>query len=115
MPHVTFDSDGNAMPSSYSMGTGSGLRSERIELSQLVFEKGKGADVHSHPEEQVMYVLSGRLRVVCGDETYDVGPGEATFNPANVAHGVMAVEDTVCLSFKDQIAPVPEAPAGVSG
>lgn len=115
MPHVTFDGDENAMSSSYSTGTGRGLRSERIELRQLAFEKGKGADVHTHPEEQVMCVLSGRLRVTCGEETYDVRPGEATFNPADVPHGVMAIEDTVVLSFKDQVAVVHEATGSLSG
>lgn len=62
-----------------------------------------------------MYVLSGRLRVTCGEETYDVRPGEATFNPADVPHGVMAIEDTVVLSFKDQVAVVHEATGSLSG
>lgn len=61
-----------------------------------------------------MYVLLGRLRVTCGDETYEVGPGEATFNPSNVTHQVMAIEDVTALSFKNQVAPMYE-PTGSLG
>ena len=105
MPHLTFEHDERDDRSrSYSAGAGGGLRTERMEVTRLAFAKDTGAQVHTHPEEQVMYVLSGRLRVACGDETYDVGPGEATFNPADLPHGVTAVEDTVCLSIKDLVA-----------
>ena len=34
-----------------------------------------------------MYVLEGILEVTCGDETYVVHPGEATFNPSNCRTG----------------------------
>jgi quercetin dioxygenase-like cupin family protein len=56
-------------------------------------------------------VVSGRLRVACGDESYDVGPGEATLNPGGMPHGVTAVEDTVCVSVKDLVVPGTEATA----
>jgi len=91
-----------------SAGTGPVYRGAKMEVARISFEKGRGADVHQHPEEQVMYVLSGRLRVTCGDETYEVGPGQATFNPSNVAHGVTALDDVVVLSFKNDVAPAQE-------
>jgi mannose-6-phosphate isomerase-like protein (cupin superfamily) len=50
-------------------------------------------------------VLSGRLEVSCGDETYEVGPGEATFNPSGVPHGVTALEDVDVLSVKSEVRP----------
>ena len=110
MPKVTFDADPeNLVSGSYSTGTGPVLRSEHMEVTKISFVRDKGAHSHSHPEEQVMYVLSGRLRVTCGDETYEIGPGEATFNPCDVPHQVMALEDTTALSFKNQVAPIYEA------
>jgi quercetin dioxygenase-like cupin family protein len=107
MSLVRFDSNGEALGSdSYRTGgTGVVHRGQAIEVSRISFEKGRGADVHQHPEEQVMYVLSGRLRVTCGDETYDVGPGEATYNASNVPHGVTALEDVVALSVKSEVRP----------
>jgi quercetin dioxygenase-like cupin family protein len=110
MSHVKFDRDeGNLVSGSYSTGVGPVLRSETMEITKISYERGKGADEHSHPEEQVMYVLSGLLRVTCDGETYDVAPGEATYNPSNAPHSVVAVEPVVALSFKNQVAPVYEA------
>ena len=106
MSLMRFGSDAERIrSSSYSAAAGPVHRGEAIEVSRLSFDKGSGADVHQHPEEQVMYVLSGRLRVTCGDETYEVGPGEATFNPSNVPHGVTALEDVVVLSVKSEVRP----------
>jgi quercetin dioxygenase-like cupin family protein len=107
MSLVRFDGDAQALGSdSYRTGgTGAVHRGQALEVSRISFEKGRGADVHQHPEEQVMYVLSGRLRVTCGDETYEVGPGEATHNPSNVPHGVTALEDVVVLSVTSEVSP----------
>ena len=107
MSLIRFDSDAEAFSSSgyNSAGTGRVHRGQAMEVSKISFDKGHGADVHQHPEEQVMYVLSGRLRVTCGDETYEVGPGQATFNPSNVPHGVTALEDVVVVSVKSEVRP----------
>jgi quercetin dioxygenase-like cupin family protein len=103
---VRFDRDAdNLVSSSYSQGRGPVLRSDCLELTKISFAKGQGAARHQHEEEQVMYVLSGRIRATLGDEEYEVGPGEATFNPSNVPHSVHALEDTVALSVKNQVAP----------
>lgn len=116
MPKVTFEgADDNLVTPEYSTGTGPVIRSEKLEVTKISFEKGKGAKVHSHPEEQVMYVLEGRLEVTCGDETYEIGPGEATFNPSDVPHAVMALEDTTGLSFKNQVAPIYEPTGSLAG
>jgi len=100
MPLVTFDEASDHLVAKYSEGKGSVLRSEHFEVTKIHFGKGRGAKPHSHPEEQLAYVLSGRLRVTSGDQVYEVGPGQASFNPSNVQHGVEALEDTVVLSVK---------------
>lgn len=101
MPLVTFDDDLNDnQVASYSDGRGSVLRSDHFEATKIRFPKGKGAKLHRHPEEQLSFVVSGRLRVTAGGEVYEVGPGQATFNPSNIEHGVEAMEDTVVLSLK---------------
>lgn len=89
----------------YSTGRGQVLRSDRIEVTKIRYKKGFGADTHQHPEEQVLYVLEGQLRVTCGDEVYDVGPGEGTFHASDVPHSVTAVEDTLAISFKNLVNP----------
>lgn len=103
---VRFDRDeDNLVAGTYSQGRGPVLRSERMEVTRIAFPKGEGAKAHRHDEEQFMYVLSGRLRVTLEGEQYEIGAGEATFNPSNAEHAVEALEDTVALSFKDRVAP----------
>jgi len=81
------------------------MRSDRLEVAKGVFEPGEGAS-HAHPEEQVLYVLEGRLLVWLGDEPpYEVGPGEGSFHPANVEHRVEALERTTTISLKDVVDP----------
>jgi quercetin dioxygenase-like cupin family protein len=106
MSLVKFDGSAETVtPTGYVGGSGPVHRGKAIEVSRISFDEGRGAEMHQHPEEQVMYVLSGRLRVTCGDETYEVGPGQATFNPSNVPHGVTALEDVVALSVKSEVRP----------
>jgi hypothetical protein len=58
---------------------------------------------------------SSNMEVTCNGETYRVKPGEATFNPSNAPHGVMAIEDVVALSFKNQVAPIYEPTGRLDG
>jgi quercetin dioxygenase-like cupin family protein len=89
----------------YSTGRGPVLRSDVMELTKISFTRGHGAELHQHPEEQILYVLDGVLEVTLGDETYEVHPGQASFHPSNVPHRAMAKEDVVALSFKHLVAP----------
>src|SRR5262249_50570351 len=39
---------------------------------------------HSHPHEQIAYIISGRMRFHIGQETHDIGPGGLLVIPSNV-------------------------------
>lgn len=43
---------------------------------------------HSHPNEQMIYLLEGRARFRLGDEVREVGPGEAVHVPPHLDHEV---------------------------
>lgn len=92
-----------------STARGPVMRSERSEIGRFTFEKGKGAEPHRHPEEQTFYLIEGRLQVTVGEgedaETYVVEAGQGSFHPADVLHQVVALEDTVALSFKNLVDP----------
>jgi quercetin dioxygenase-like cupin family protein len=104
---VTFDEDlDNLVTGQYSTATGPVLRGVEIELALITFEPGGGAVVHSHPEEQIVYVLEGRAQVTLGDEVYEVGPGQASYHPPNVPHGFQSADGLTALSFKRIVAPI---------
>jgi quercetin dioxygenase-like cupin family protein len=43
--------------------------------------------LHSHPHEQISYIVSGSTDFVVGDKVFTVSPGDLIVIPANVPHG----------------------------
>jgi quercetin dioxygenase-like cupin family protein len=52
---------------------------------------------HSHPHEQVVYVVSGRLRVTAGGRTFEVGQGDSFAVRGGVEHQASALEPSVVI------------------
>jgi quercetin dioxygenase-like cupin family protein len=63
------------------------------------FEPGQSQKVHVHAGSDKFYlVVSGKARMIVGDETRDVGKGTVVWAPADLPHGVVqALERTVML------------------
>jgi quercetin dioxygenase-like cupin family protein len=55
-------------------------------LAFTTLEPGHVPNPHSHPHEQIVYVLSGELRFVVGDDEAIVGPGDMLVVPPGVEH-----------------------------
>ena len=87
----------------YSTAFGELIAGEKLEMGRLTFEAGEGVVEHSHPQEQIMYVLSGKLKVEFPDETQEIGAGSAFLAPSDVKHRVTALEDAVVISVKDMV------------
>ena len=104
---VTFDpaDADNLVAGHYSTGRGQVLRSAVMELTKISFEGGLGAEMHQHPEEQILYVLEGLFDVTLGEEKYEVRPGQASYHPSNVPHRAVAREASTALSFKCLVDP----------
>jgi quercetin dioxygenase-like cupin family protein len=84
----------------HSTALGRLITGEQVEFGILRFKAGEGAQIHSHPHEQVVYVLSGRMQVMTEGETTVVGPGQAALFSSNVPHGTRMLEDTEVISVK---------------
>jgi quercetin dioxygenase-like cupin family protein len=101
MPVFKFaEMQGEYVTPKYSKAFGPLLTGTQIEVGELRFGQGEGAVPHAHPQEQVMVVLTGRLRVTIDGQTSDLGPGEGFLAPPNVPHQVTALEETRVLSCK---------------
>ncbi len=58
------------------------------------FEKGSSVPVHTHPHEQLTYVVKGRLLFKKGEEEIVVEEGDSMYFAPNEPHGVLeALED----------------------
>ena len=70
---------------------------EKMLAARMLLKKGCTVDLHSHKNEQVSIVLSGRLKFFVGkDPTKELllGAGEVLHIPAFTVHGVETLEDT---------------------
>ena len=79
----------------YSTAEGPTIKGGQIEVGRYRFAPGTGSKRHQHPEEQVINVLSGKLRVRIGNEESILGPGEAALVPPNTEHQATAMDSEV--------------------
>jgi quercetin dioxygenase-like cupin family protein len=64
-------------------------------IAHVYLTKGAIVPEHAHHNEQITYILEGRLRFFLPDETIDVGAGEVLTIPAHLPHKAEALEDTL--------------------
>ncbi len=67
-------------------------------------EPGMEKKPHSHPFEQLAYIMSGRVRFEIGDDVVEVGPGEVLRIPPDVVHCGEALGNEVAVNL-DVFAP----------
>jgi quercetin dioxygenase-like cupin family protein len=65
---------------------------DKMMMSLAVLEPHAVVDEHSHPHEQVGYVIEGRVIFTIGGEEKTLGPGDQFRIPGNVKHRVVALE-----------------------
>ena len=71
---------------------------ERIMIAHVYLQRGAIVPRHSHENEQLTYILKGKLRFWVGDDlsqSYDVKEGEVLHLPSNVPHKAEALEETL--------------------
>jgi quercetin dioxygenase-like cupin family protein len=72
-----------------------GAHNEKLFLAEHRMEKGWSGAAHSHPHEQIAYVVSGHLRVRVGVETFELHAGDSFVVRGGVEHQATALEASV--------------------
>lgn len=89
--------------SSQPAGPGCTRRILAVNQSQMLvevrFEKGAAGADHTHPHQQITYVLEGRFEARCAGKTAVLGPGDSMAVPAGALHGVTALEEGALLDI----------------
>ena len=65
---------------------------DNIMSVEVHFETGAVGAMHSHPHEQLTYVLSGAFEFTIGDEKHIVKAGDTMYKEPNIEHGCVCVE-----------------------
>ena len=74
------------------------ITGDRLMIAHVYLDKGCLVPQHSHENEQLTYILEGKLRFFLGDdesEVVDVAAGEVLHIPSNLPHKAEALEDTL--------------------
>lgn len=66
---------------------------------EVTFEKGAIGAIHTHPHEQISYVLSGSFEFDLNGEKHIIKTGDSYYVEPNVPHGVIALENSVILDI----------------
>lgn len=69
-------------------------------MSMLVELKQGGVGTgHSHPHEQIGFVVSGKIEITIEGVAHQISAGEQIYVPSNQFHTVVALEDTQILEI----------------
>ena len=73
------------------------IHAANLTIARIGLKQGAAVPTHAHVNEQVLNMISGRLKVILDDvETVLVG-GQTLVIPPNVPHSVEALEETVAV------------------
>lgn len=70
---------------------------QKIMLARVLLKKGCIVPEHSHPNEQLTYIVEGALKFYIDGKEIVVQAGEVLCIPSNMPHKAEAMEDTVDL------------------
>ncbi|MDH3263863.1 MAG: cupin domain-containing protein [Paracoccaceae bacterium] len=78
------------------VGDGAG---RTVQMLYESYEPGSdtGVEHYTHMGEEAGIVISGRIEVTVGDETAELGPGDAYLFESNIPHRFRNLSDEVCI------------------
>ncbi|ENO1894133.1 cupin domain-containing protein [Vibrio vulnificus] len=71
--------------------------SDNMMSVEVHFETGAIGAMHSHPHEQLTYVLSGEFGFTIGDEKKMVKTGDTMYKEPNIEHGCVCLKAGVLI------------------
>lgn len=83
----------------YSTANGACIEGDRMIVALMRMPAGTGAEPHSHPNEQWIYILEGTFHATVGGKDVEARPGSLVYIPSNVVHSGRASDDGDVLFF----------------
>ena len=57
-------------------------------------DAGSKMPEHHHPQEQIVHILSGRMRLIVDGKPHELSTGDSFYLASHVPHGVETIEET---------------------
>jgi quercetin dioxygenase-like cupin family protein len=77
-----------------------GIKRQTLASGQTMYqmlatlESGSKMPAHQHSQEQIVYILSGRMKLIVDGTPHEMKMGDSFYLAANVPHGVETIEQT---------------------
>ena len=80
--------------------------SQSMMMCEFTFEANVQIPIHSHPHDQVGYLVKGRVEMTIDGNKFELHAGDSYSAPSNVPHGALTLEpsiivDTFCPPRED--------------
>lgn len=72
---------------------------DNLMCVEVHFEKGAIGALHSHPHEQITYIISGEFEFNIGGNKKVLKAGDSTFKQPNIEHGAVCLKAGVLLDI----------------
>jgi quercetin dioxygenase-like cupin family protein len=69
-----------------------GAYNDKLFLAEHRMEKGWVGAAHTHPHDQIVYVISGYLKVLCAGQEFEASAGDSFVVRGGVEHQASAIE-----------------------
>jgi quercetin dioxygenase-like cupin family protein len=83
----------------YSSAIGACVEGDRMIVGLMRMAAGTGAEPHSHPNEQWIYILESTFNANVGGKEVVAKPGSVVYVPANAIHSGQATPESDVLFF----------------
>ncbi|SRR6266436_3885632 len=67
---------------------------DKLFLAEHEMVKGWVGSVHSHPHDQIVYVVQGHIKVTSQANTFELRTGDTFVVRGGIEHGASAIEDS---------------------
>jgi quercetin dioxygenase-like cupin family protein len=73
------------------------VHGDRTLMTEFRLRRNTVLPRHTHPEEQIGYLVKGRIRLSIGNEEHEAEPGDGWCIPGGVEHGAHILADSVAI------------------
>lgn len=73
------------------------IKNQGGNLTLFAFDKDESLSEHTSPYNAFVYLIEGEMEIKIGDEIYNITTGEMIVMPANIPHGLKALQKSKML------------------
>lgn len=68
------------------------VQNPTTSITVFAFAQGEGVSTHSAPGDAMVYIIDGQAEITIGTDKHLVKAGQTIVMPANIPHGLEAIE-----------------------